>query len=197
MKREETEGIGFEDRSDYWRKTINGKTVAEIADIITSFEQRATRDKLTGLINKDEFEIELKGFNAGARRRGSDVYILFLDFDDLKAINDRQGHEAGNELFKRGSDLLKSCFRPSDLLCRLHGDEFAAALEIANPEVNPDNMEGLIQRVVSNLGESGISISIGLHKFSEDEDLNDALALAERNMKLDKVDRKAGREFAK
>jgi len=186
---------GIEDRSTYWRKEIDGKTVSEIADIIVGLEQRATRDRLTGLINKDEFLKEFNSFSEGALRRGSSVYVFFLDFDDLKKVNDAEGHKAGDELLKRGSEVLKSSLRSSDLLARIGGDEFAAALETGYTDAYQNKPEDIVQRIVSSSTNKGISISVGISKFEQGDDLNDVLDEAEKNMKFDKGDRKAGRDF--
>lgn len=188
---------GIEDRSIYWRKEIDGKTVAEIADIITGFEHRATRDSLTGLINKEEFIKEFAGFYDGAVRRKSSVYVLFLDFDDLKKVNDSQGHKAGDELLIQGTQLLKSSLRSPDLLARIGGDEFASALETRDTDSGPDGAEVVMQRIISNLADEGVSISVGVCKFTQGDNLDSVLDKAERNMKLDKVDRQAGRDFSK
>lgn len=199
MKNNETgESHGFESRNEFWAKEINGKTVGEVAQIIADFEERATRDKLTGLVNRDEFEKQFETVASGAERRDSDVYVCFFDFDDLKKTNDEKGHSAGNELLKNGTMLLKSALRSSDLLGRIGGDEFAAALEVTDGVLERESfVEDLTQRIVSNLAEGGVSISVGISKYNKEEGLVGALDRAEKNMKLDKTDRKAGRDFIK
>jgi diguanylate cyclase (GGDEF)-like protein len=186
---------GDSDRKEYWSKQIEGKTVGEIADIISSFEVRATRDKLTGLINRGEFENEFNSLAEDARRRGNSVYVLFLDFDDLKKVNDSEGHAAGDELLKKGSAILRSSLRPLDLLGRIGGDEFAAALEIQNDD--EDIHEKIMQRIVTNSTMGGTSISVGISKYNSGDNLSDVIKKAEINMKMDKTDRKAGRDFIK
>jgi diguanylate cyclase (GGDEF)-like protein len=186
---------GIEDRNSYWRKEIDGKTVAEIAEIISGFERRATRDSLTGLINREEFGKEFTGFSEGALRRDSDVYVLFFDFDDLKKVNDKEGHQAGDELLKNGSQLIKSSLRSSDLIARIGGDELAAAIETKDGDPDRKDPEVVVQRIVTNLTNAGVSISVGVCKFKRDDIFGEVIRKAERNMKYDKVDRKAGRDF--
>lgn len=199
MKNSETgENHGFESRNEFWAKEINGKTVGEVAQLIADFEERATRDKLTGLVNRDEFEKQFEAVVSGAERRGSDIYVCFFDFDDLKKVNDEKGHSAGNDLLKNGTVLLKSALRSSDLLGRIGGDEFAAALEVDSGVPERESfIEDLTQRIVSNLAEGGVSISVGISKYGKEDGLVGALDRAEKNMKLDKTDRKVGRDFIK
>lgn len=185
---------GQEDRQGYWAAEIKDKSPEEVARIIADFENRATRDKLTGLINEEEFKIQFAGFSEGAIRRAHKVYVLFMDFDELKKVNDTEGHEKGNEYLKRGSEIISSSLRRSDLVGRLHGDEFVAAIEFDGglPESNPENVA---QRLVTNLENGSISISFGMKEFKKGDDLVEIMSNADRYMKLDKTDRKAGREF--
>jgi diguanylate cyclase (GGDEF)-like protein len=185
------------DRVAYWLGVIKDKTPEEIAGLIADCEHRATRDKLTGLINKDEFTEQFKGFVDGANRRGSEVYVFFLDFDDLKKTNDQLGHKEGDRLLKDGALILKSVFRSNDLLGRLHGDEFAAAIEVKKNGIKQDEPEYITQRIVSALATGGISISIGISKYESGSDLDDLLSKAGKNMRIDKTDRRAGRDFLK
>lgn len=84
----------------------------------------ATRDGLTGLLNRtaamDLVEREL----ARARRDGSTLLALYVDLDGLKALNDTQGHAAGDEAIRRTADALAATTRDADVVARLGGDEF-------------------------------------------------------------------------
>ncbi len=189
---------GFSDRKEYWSREIEGKTVSEIAEIISDFENRATRDALTGLVNKEEFEKQFEILTKASQRRNSEIYVCFFDFDDLKKTNDEMGHSAGNELLRRGSSLLKSTLRSTDLLGRIGGDEFAGALEVTGDGTKRDTfVEDFTQRIISNLADGGISVSIGISKHNIGDSLEDTLDKAEKNMKLDKAARKVGRDFIK
>ncbi len=186
-----------QEREKYWEKELVGKSPKETAQIIAQYETLATKDPLTGLSNLIDFADRFKGFSDGAFRRGSHVFIAFLDFDDLKKVNDSQGHKAGDELLKRGTNLLRSAFRISDLLGRKQGDEFLAALEFESQNYGEDKVVSSLQRVVNNLAESGISVSIGLSEYKKGENLDEVIDRADRNMRVDKIQRKAGRDFNK
>ncbi|MDQ7907367.1 EAL domain-containing protein [Phytohabitans sp. ZYX-F-186] len=89
---------------------------------------RATHDPLTGLANRTLVAQRLA--EALADPRGADhVGVLFCDLDRFKAVNDRLGHEAGDDLLKQVAARLRQSLRPGDLLGRFGGDEFVVVLD--------------------------------------------------------------------
>jgi len=87
---------------------------------------RVTHDSLTGLANRD---LARQLLDASLRAdRPEKVGLLFCDLDKFKAINDRLGHEAGDDLLCQVADRLHCCVRTGDLLARLGGDEFLIVL---------------------------------------------------------------------
>lgn len=87
-------------------------------------EVLALHDELTGLLNRRGFQAVAGGQLAIARRKGMPGMVLFVDIDGLKAVNDRDGHAAGDALLRLAGDVLRSTFREADTLGRLGGDEF-------------------------------------------------------------------------
>jgi diguanylate cyclase (GGDEF)-like protein/PAS domain S-box-containing protein len=85
----------------------------------------AHHDALTGLFNRQRFESELARVVAEHRRYEHSSALLMLDLDGFKAVNDRFGHPAGDELLSRVADLLRAEVRATDVIARLGGDEFA------------------------------------------------------------------------
>jgi diguanylate cyclase (GGDEF)-like protein len=88
-------------------------------------------DPLTGCLNR-------RGLEAQVRRAlewGRDFALVTLDLDDLKSVNDRDGHAAGDAVLCSAVWLLQEAVRPSDAVGRLGGDEFAILLPGAGPEV--------------------------------------------------------------
>jgi Amt family ammonium transporter len=92
---------------------------------------QAYHDHLTGLANSPLFiEVAAKALARSARRDTS-VAILYVDIDDFKAVNDRLGHAAGDELLGQMAGRLIASVRDGDTVARLGGDEFAILLEDA------------------------------------------------------------------
>ena len=83
-------------------------------------------DELTGLTNRRGFVLEAERRLEAARRGGGGGVLFFFDLDGLKAINDTDGHLAGDKVLCDTGAALRATFRTGDLLGRLGGDEFAA-----------------------------------------------------------------------
>jgi diguanylate cyclase (GGDEF)-like protein len=85
------------------------------------------RDELTGLYNLRGFHLLAEQALMMAQRVHAPFSVLFIDVDNLKRINDQQGHSFGSATLKEAGKLLRSTFRESDVLGRIGGDEFAVA----------------------------------------------------------------------
>ena len=92
---------------------------------ISELEARADVDPLLDILNRRGFERELKRSLAYVKRYGTDAVIIYIDLDGFKAVNDRLGHGAGDELLKAVAAALNRNVRASDVVARLGGDEFA------------------------------------------------------------------------
>lgn len=91
---------------------------------------RAQHDALTGLINRETFEERLRHRMEEADQAEEYGYaVLFIDLDDLKEVNDRLGHGAGDELLVQTGERLEELLRTGDSVARIGGDEFAVLLE--------------------------------------------------------------------
>jgi len=99
-----------------------------------------THDALTGLFNRTYFEEE-RGRLQVSRR--FPVSIVVAEVDGLKEVNETQGHEAGDNLLRRASEVLKASFRGEDVVARLGSGEFAIIL----PETDANAIDSAVQRI--------------------------------------------------
>ena len=111
---------------------------------------KAFHDPLTGLANRALFVDHIEGAFHRAARAGNLVFLLYIDLDEFKKINDTFGHGAGDELLVQAAGRLNNCVRATDTVARLGGDEFAILLEQA---ASLDVVEVIAQRIVDSLGE--------------------------------------------
>jgi diguanylate cyclase (GGDEF)-like protein len=105
----------------------NAELYRALAHSEASLRKRATHDPLTGLANRVLARQRLEDALAGSAE--DHVGLLFCDLDRFKKINDRLGHEAGDELLLQVSGRLRDSVRASDLLSRFGGDEFVVILD--------------------------------------------------------------------
>ena len=92
-------------------------------------ERLAQFDSLTGLPNRNQFNVRIADALARARRAGLGVGLLFVDIDGFKRINDTLGHAAGDEVLREFGRRLTTAVRDTDTVARLGGDEFVVVLE--------------------------------------------------------------------
>ncbi len=95
---------------------------------IAELEARADVDPLLDILNRRGFDRELARAVAYVRRYGTQAALVFIDLDGFKAVNDRHGHAAGDELLKTVARQLTGRVRASDVVARFGGDEFAVLL---------------------------------------------------------------------
>jgi diguanylate cyclase (GGDEF)-like protein len=90
---------------------------------------QATHDHLTDLHNRASFYERLSDALARARRRGTEVGVMFADLDDFKPVNDSLGHQGGDTVLREVAERLEDCVREADVPARFGGDEFVVLLE--------------------------------------------------------------------
>ncbi|WP_432666122.1 diguanylate cyclase [Wukongibacter baidiensis] len=145
-------------------------------------------DALTGLYNRAYFEQEMKRIGS---LRDSWAGVMVCDIDALKLINDTLGHQAGDDLIKKAGSIIKNCIRPSDMLARIGGDEFAILLTNADISVLAD-INTRIKEAMRNHNSSNpeyiLSISVGYaEKKQTSNSIEDVFKEADANMYHDKI----------
>lgn len=93
----------------------------------------SSRDPLTGLANRRQFEAALDREVDRVARAGEPALLLLMDIDHFKAVNDRHGHAAGDLVIQAVARALQDCVRPMDTVARIGGEEFAAVLPNCAP----------------------------------------------------------------
>ena len=89
-----------------------------------SLDEKATRDPLTQVANRAEFDRVHAMFVAAHQQQQVPCSLLMCDLDRFKLVNDTYGHQAGDEAIKSLASLLKRACRPGDLVARYGGEEF-------------------------------------------------------------------------
>ncbi|MGM0425325.1 MAG: PAS domain S-box protein [Thermodesulfobacteriota bacterium] len=124
-------------------------------------EEMSLYDSLTSLYNRFLFEEEMQRLGDS---RHAPIGIIVCDIDGLKLINDTLGHNMGDELLQKSAEILRYCFRRSDILARIGGDEFAVLLPKSEESVVQDCCQRIKTRVEEynqQDPELRLSISIG------------------------------------
>jgi diguanylate cyclase (GGDEF)-like protein/PAS domain S-box-containing protein len=158
---------------------------------LARIEELAATDPLTGLANRRRLQDQVETALWNARARGESLALLFLDLDGFKAVNDRLGHAAGDELLQEVAARLRRRLRRRDLVARLGGDEFLVAL----PDLSADAPAAEARRVADDLVAAvcrpvevqgttvAVGASIGISVAPEDgEDFAALLHLADTRM---------------
>lgn len=157
-------------------KRINAALEAEILERRQAEERAhglATRDALTGLLNRRSLMEHLEHAIAQSGRQKKGLAVLFLDLDRFKTINDTLGHDVGDKLLTQVAARISSVVRESDVVARLGGDEFVVLME--GLPAYPDAAEVARKIVQANVTPYEIdahrlkmSVSIGISLYPQD-----------------------------
>lgn len=140
--------------------------ITERRALEAEIEYRAFHDGLTGLANRSLFMDRLEHALVARDRSNITTTVLYADLDGFKAVNDRHGHHAGDQLLVEAARRLRRCARDSDTLARLGGDEFGMIL----PEATVDEARKIAERIHRELAvplmvgdePQRIALSIGI-----------------------------------
>jgi diguanylate cyclase (GGDEF)-like protein len=154
---------------------------AERAELI------AAQDALTGLANRRGWDQILAAEESRCQRYGHPACVLVVDINNLKAINDTQGHAAGDEVLRRCARVLADTSRNSDLVARLGGDEFG----VLAVETTAEGGRGTRCQLARALADAGLNAAIGLAPRASS--LNQAWHEADKDMYLVKGSQRACR----
>ena len=166
-----------------------------------ALERQATHDALTGLPNRTLLFDRIGHALQVARRTQRDVALLFIDLDGFKGVNDRYGHQAGDELLMAVAKRLSGTMREADTVARLGGDEFVVLCEeLDGTTWPPEIAQRLIAELELPIALDGVTVrisaSIGIAHGMLGDSPSDLLVRADRAMYVAKQSGRGRYEIA-
>ncbi len=169
------------------------RTIRELEESRHALVEQASTDPLTRLRNRRSFYDQGAQQIASVKRYLGELSVLLTDIDHFKQVNDRYGHQAGDEVLVKVSNLLGGIVRNGDVVGRIGGEEFAVLL----PETNRLGAAVLAERIRARIEKGEIvtadarirvTVSIGMATFSAEsvDTFDELLAVADRRLYLAK-----------
>ncbi len=144
--------------------------VDQAATVIALLEARAEAgtDPVTGCMNRRAMRRRLREEVRRAERSGGSLSCLLIDLDDFKQINDRHGHQSGDEALRRVSETLMREFRAFDRVARYGGDEFVVILpeaDLPSAVTAAERAMGRLRLIRAEGAREGVAASIGVAQW--------------------------------
>ncbi|MEO8154036.1 MAG: GGDEF domain-containing protein [Rhizobacter sp.] len=127
-----------------------------LQSVIDALCDLSSRDPLTGLANRRQFEMALARETDRVARAGEPALVLMVDIDRFKLVNDSHGHAAGDLVIQAVAQCLLDCVRPMDTVSRFGGEEFAIIL----PNCPPAFGQTVAERIRRKVEQHDVSIGI-------------------------------------
>ncbi|ANF27853.1 diguanylate cyclase [Stutzerimonas stutzeri] len=149
-----------------WYFEVSRLKVAMLAGVsllqqkMGALEAASMTDPLTGLRNRRGLELALKQFDLLGQR----YVAVTLDIDHFKRVNDEHGHDVGDEVLRFLAEIMKECSRPTDVLCRMGGEEFLILLpetDAAGASIAAERLLARLRQTASPTG-APVTASIGI-----------------------------------
>lgn len=143
-------------------------------------------DQLTGLFNRRKLEHDLAKHYAAWQQQAVPTAILIFDLDNLKLINDTQGHYAGDEIIQTVANICRAALRETDTVCRFGGDEFVVAMPNTGREQAlqfAEHLQDSLRQALCHftVGDTVVSASMGVTVIEpEDRSYEETLKRADR-----------------
>lgn len=159
----------------------------DLEDALARISELATRDELTGLVNRRHMNALMRAEQERQRRDGSGMAIALIDIDLFKHINDAHGHRAGDAVLKTFADTCGRGLRATDVLARWGGEEFLLML----PRTSLQQAQQTVERLREGLAGTSfdavapglkVSFSAGLARCEGDASLEAGIESADQAM---------------
>lgn len=164
-----------------------GKLIELLREKSVKLERESQEDALTGLANRRRFNERLAAEIEMALAVGQPLTVAIADLDHFKSINDRLGHLIGDRALKEIATLMRGACRPSDLVARIGGEEFALVL----PGMKRDDGVEFCERLRDAVEQHGwnqvhpdlnVTLSIGLAQWDGGAEVEELVRAADQKM---------------
>lgn len=136
------------------------RDITQKKNLHNNLYELATKDYLTGAINRNRF-YEVAAISFASYLRGNfNVALMVIDIDNFKSVNDTYGHQEGDEQLKLVSSVCLDNIRKTDYLCRFGGDEFIILIHGLDGKTLKNKADAIINAILNN-EKAKVSISIG------------------------------------
>ncbi|WP_339721500.1 diguanylate cyclase [uncultured Paraglaciecola sp.] len=166
---------------------VRQSSFQRIKEMSQTFEKQAMCDPLSGLLNRRGMREKLQNEFDRSQRYKNVLTLMMCDIDHFKVVNDKYGHDKGDEVIKSLGHIFKSGLRKQDSLARWGGEEYLFLL----PETNGEQAMQLAEKLRSKIADTqykhedkvfSVTISIGLHQITSTETINQAITKADTNL---------------
>ena len=178
---DKVEGSHFDETRDLPPLELLCEIIGSAMSNIKLYEEvqkQAQADSMTGLANHRTFYNALDKELHRSQRYGGSLSLLMIDVDQLKMINDKQGHRAGDAVLMHVAEQIMHCIRDTDVPARYGGDEFAIIL----PNTSLSDAMIVAERLVKQVASEGVavdsqqvsvSVSVGLGQYEQDNSIEE------------------------
>jgi diguanylate cyclase (GGDEF)-like protein len=153
------EGADFRDQSRELALWLGSQAAVALENVRLHrlVERQASTDGLTDLANRRHFEEALVAEISRSERFGGMLALVLADLDDFKQVNDRYGHQTGDDVLRSFADVLRETVRDIDLAARYGGEEFAVLL----PQTDLEGAERLAERLREAIASRRLTLEPG------------------------------------
>jgi diguanylate cyclase (GGDEF)-like protein/PAS domain S-box-containing protein len=169
-----------------------GRDVTDLRAARSELQELARTDALTGAYNRLGFMQVAREALLSAHQRGTRPAVFFIDLDGMKRINDSLGHSQGDRLLVDLASILRTCFRTSDIVGRIGGDEFVVLAPEAGENIEP--LRARLRTAIASFNAHAerpyrisVSVGFGTSEPGQYAGLEELVAQADRRMYEEKL----------